>query len=277
MPKYSKGQLLTLRSNIDQYLKKEEESENLTYRKLSEAFSTSKATLDQILSRIENGAGYERFAVALKALKNDIGESINASRPDMNGITTALKEFHLSVNVILSEQKKTDQTILKYLTELSKAVVNPKKEKIKDRTDEILEALRNIKVNAPELEFPTSIEVSNFPPQRVAVPQNNVWINPLQGYIETTSVTVGTSITKLPDYGQLFNRRAVIIYNNSANTIFIGGSEVTTSNGLPVPTSSFSPVLDAGYGLIVYGIASQAGNNCRVLEISKDKSDTVQQ
>ena len=278
MPKYSKAQLLTLRSNIDQYLKKEEETENVTYRKLSQSFSSSKATLDQILNRIENGVGYEKFATALKALKNDMGQAINATRPDMSGIASALKEFQTSVNIVLSEQKKTDQTILSYLTPLSKALAEkPKEKQVKDRTDEIITALKKIKVEIPELEFPKSISVDNFPPQRVAVPQNNVWINPLQGYIETTSVTVGTTITQLPDYGQLFNRRAVMVYNNSANTIFVGGSEVTTSNGLPVPASSYSPIFDAGYNCVVYGVASQAGNNARVLEISKDKSEVVQQ
>ena len=170
---------------------------------------------------------------------------------------------------------------------VEKAVISlplllPKEKQVKIDTSPIVEAINKLKekiekIKMPEMDFPRSIEISNFPPQRVAVPQNNVWINPLQGFIETTSVTIGTSIVKLPDYGQLFNRRAVIIYNNSANTIFIGGSEVTTSNGLPVPKSSYSPVLDAGNTLVVYGVASQAGNNVRVLEISKDKSDTVQQ
>lgn len=113
-------------------------------------------------------------------------------------------------------------------------------------------------------------------PQMTPTPVTNVTLNPLNGFVKTTSATVGTSATSLPGYGQLFNRRAVVIYNNSANTIYIGGSDVTTSNGMPVPANSYSPILDAGYSLLVYGIAAQS-NNVRVLEISKDKSDTIQQ
>ena len=137
--------------------------------------------------------------------------------------------------------------------------------------------IRSLPKDFPTIEFPDTISVNNFPPFPVPNPVTNININGLQGFLETTSVTVGTSIVKLPDYGQLFNRRAVIIYNNSANTIYIGGSEVTVDNGLPIPASSYSPPIDAGYQLIIYGVASQAGNNVRVMEISKDKSETVQQ
>lgn len=105
----------------------------------------------------------------------------------------------------------------------------------------------------------------------------NVTLNALQGFVHTTSSTIGTSVVTLPNYGQLFNRRSVIIYNNSSNTIYLGGSDVTTSNGLPVPASSYSPILDAGYNMIVYGIASQGGNNVRVLEVSKDQTSNVQE
>jgi hypothetical protein len=105
----------------------------------------------------------------------------------------------------------------------------------------------------------------------------NVNINPLQGFVHTTSATVGTNITKLPSYGQLFNRRSIIIYNNSANTIYLGGSDVTTSNGMPVPANSYSPILDAGYNMTIYGISSTGSNNVRCLEVSKDQTQNVQE
>ena len=119
-------------------------------------------------------------------------------------------------------------------------------------------------------------ELANRP---VMTPQpvTNVTLNGLQGNIKTTSATVGSTVAQLPSYGQLFNRRAIVIYNNSAVTIYIGGSDVTTSNGMPVPANSYSPILDAGYNMVMYGIAASGSNNVRVLEVSKDKSDTIQQ
>lgn len=107
-------------------------------------------------------------------------------------------------------------------------------------------------------------------------PVTNVNLNALQGFTKTTAATIGTIATSLPGYGQLFNRRSVIIYNNSSNTIFIGGSDVTTSNGLPVAAGTFSPSIDAGYNLIIYGVAASGGNDARVLEISKTKEADVQ-
>lgn len=108
-------------------------------------------------------------------------------------------------------------------------------------------------------------------------PVTNVTLNALQGYIKTTSSTVGTTAGRLPGYGQLFNRRAVQIYNNSANTIYVGGSDVAVANGIPVTSGSFSTIFDAGYNMIVYGIAASSGNDVRVLEISKDQTANVQE
>ena len=119
-----------------------------------------------------------------------------------------------------------------------------------------------------ELKFPTKFEVSNFPPQMIPQPVTNINVNPLQGIVKVTSATIGTSLTQLPSYGQLPMRRSIIIFNNSSNTIYLGGSDVTTSTGVPVLTQSYSPSIDAGYNMILYGIASQAGNDVRVMEIS---------
>lgn len=149
--------------------------------------------------------------------------------------------------------------------------------KMESLLEEMVEKISSLNVSIPEFKFPKEINVGNFPVQMTPQPVTNININPLQGFAETTSVTVGTSPVRLPDYGQLFNRRSLVIYNNSANTIFIGGSEVTTSNGLPVAAGTFSPSIDAGYNMIIYGVASQGGNNVRVLEISKDQTSNVQQ
>jgi len=121
--------------------------------------------------------------------------------------------------------------------------------------------------------------ISNLAGRPTMIPQpvTNVWLNPNQGFLKTTDNTVGATLTKLPSYGQLLDRRSVLIYNNSANTIYIGGSDVTVATGLPVPASSYAPPIDAGYNLPIYGIASQGGNDVRVIEISKDQSGTVQE
>ena len=108
-------------------------------------------------------------------------------------------------------------------------------------------------------------------------PVTNVNINALKGLVKTSAVTVGTTLTKLPAYGQLFARRAVVIYNNSANTIYVGGSDVTVSNGIPVPAASYSNIFDAGYNMIVYGIAATSNNDIRVMEVSSDTSGNVQE
>lgn len=108
-------------------------------------------------------------------------------------------------------------------------------------------------------------------------PVTNITLNASQGYVKTTSATVGTTVTQLPAYGQLFNRRSLQIFNNSNNTIYLGGSDVTTTNGIPVLGNSYSNVFDAGYNMIIYGIASQGGNNVRCIETSKDQSANVQE
>ena len=200
-----------------------------------------------------------------------MGEAINATKPDMSGVTLALKDFQQSVTNILSEQRKTDQNIIQYLTALSKSL-SEKPKQTKDRTDEVIEALKKIKVNIPEIEFPRSVEVSNFPPQRVANPVTHISINSLRGFVKTTSATVTSTLTTLPSYGVLDDRRSIIVYNNSSNTIYIGGSDVTDNNGMPVPTSSFSPILDCGKDMILYGIATTGSNNVRIMEVSDEAS-----
>jgi hypothetical protein len=114
-------------------------------------------------------------------------------------------------------------------------------------------------------------------PQLTPQPVTNININALKGVVKTTSTTVGTTLTKLPAYGQLFARRAVVIYNNSANTIYVGGSDVTVANGIPVPAASYSNIFDAGYNMIVYGIAATANNDIRVMEVSSDTTGNIQE
>lgn len=98
----------------------------------------------------------------------------------------------------------------------------------------------------------------------------DVNINGLRGYTKTTAITVGTTAVECPAT-RLEHRRSVIIFNNSANTIYIGGNDVTTNNGLPVPSESYSPPIDAGETMAVYAIAASSDNNIRVLEVSSQR------
>lgn len=55
------------------------------------------------------------------------------------------------------------------------------------------------------------------------------------------------------------DQSAIIIYNNSSVTIFLGGSAVTTANGLPlVPGASYSNTKWTGtmYGIVATGTAN---------------------
>lgn len=94
-------------------------------------------------------------------------------------------------------------------------------------------------------------------------------LNPLRGSFKTTAVTVTGTATALPS-SALANRRAVVIYNNGAVDIFIGGSDVTTSTGIPVPAGGTSPSFDAGSSMTLYAISGGTSVNTRVLEISND-------
>lgn len=114
-------------------------------------------------------------------------------------------------------------------------------------------------------------------PQMTPQPVTNITLNGLQGVLKTSDNTVGTTVVKLPNYGQLEARRSLQIYNNSANTIYYGGSDVTINNGIPITAGSFSAGIDAGYNMIVYAISASGGNDVRVIEVSKDTSGNIQE
>jgi len=205
---------------------------------------------------------------------------------NLSEVIKTLQEVKSALNrPITIQAPKPEQPIITFnpvlnfnplLKELQRISLN-QNVKTKDNTPALIEEIRILadkldSLKAPEIKFPKTVTVDNFPVQMTPQPVTHISINALQGFIKTTSTTVGTTLTTLPGYGQLLNRRSVVIYNNSANTVFIGGSDVTTSNGLPVPSGTASPVFDAGYNVILYGIASTLGNDIRVTEISDEAS-----
>src|SRR3990167_7261398 len=116
---------------------------------------------------------------------------------------------------------------------------------------EELEAIKN--KETPQ--FPNEIAVTNFPIPKYPLPVTNINILPLVGIAQSTAVTVGDSATALPAT-PVESRRSLTVYNNSSSTVFIGGSGVTTANGLPIASSQFSPTIDAGVKMLIYGIVS---------------------
>jgi hypothetical protein len=122
-----------------------------------------------------------------------------------------------------------------------------------------------------EMDFPESIEVSNFPPQIVPTPVTHISINSLNGTVKSTAVMVTTDLTPLPPVALAY-RRSLTIYNNSSVTIEIGGSAFTFGNGLPVPAGTYAPSFDAGPSTIVYGRTSSGTADVRVTEISDEDS-----
>lgn len=146
----------------------------------------------------------------------------------------------------------------------------------------VIEAIKELKKtieDAPKTEkteFPQEIFVnpgSAWPVPKIPQPVTHMSINSLKGIVHTTAATVTTALTPLPIYGVLENRRAVIIYNNSSTiTIYVGGSDVTSNNGLPVPPNSYSPIFDAGIHMVIYGVTASGTANVRIGEISDEAS-----
>lgn len=94
----------------------------------------------------------------------------------------------------------------------------------------------------------------------------NINLMPLGGVVLAGTLGVGTTATALPA-SALSSRKSMIVYNEGSITMYLGGSGVTTSTGIPVGTADFSPSFDLGT-TILYGICGTTGGTARVLEVS---------
>lgn len=209
----------------------------------------------------------------LLALRNNIQaylNSIEKDEPDVGAvIDDQLSEFRHEM------QEKFDSMLLPMPpvqdnSELLEAVRSIQMPKIKfpdpiDRTDEIVQAISEIRF--PEIEWPNSISVNNFPPQKIPQPVTNININGLRGPVKSTAVEVTTTPTPLPDT-PLANRRSLIAYNNSDQTIYIGDENVTTATGIPVCKQNYTPALDLGVESTLYAVTETGTADVRVLESS---------
>lgn len=76
---------------------------------------------------------------------------------------------------------------------------------------------------------------------------------------KTSSVTVGTSPTRLDVQTDADYRadQAISYYNDGASTVYLGGSDVTTATGVPLPAGAYADeVLLSGstsYGVVATG------------------------
>lgn len=96
--------------------------------------------------------------------------------------------------------------------------------------------------------------------------------------VKSRAVTVTDEATRLDSSderrtaaGRLVNPRdvqSVAVFNNGADTVYLGGDDVTVANGCPVPAGTWGPGLDIDAAEELYGIAAAAEVEVRVLEVS---------
>lgn len=79
--------------------------------------------------------------------------------------------------------------------------------------------------------------------------------------VKSTAVSVTTSATALDsadDSGDAQSGESVLVYNDGAATVYLGGPTVTTSGatkGVPVTAGSYGPGIDLNAGDRLYAIA----------------------
>lgn len=81
-----------------------------------------------------------------------------------------------------------------------------------------------------------------------------------------SAVTVGTSAAALPA-SALTNRKALYVHNAGSFAIYLGGSGVTSSTGIPLEPGE-GRGFDLAAGCVLYAISVAAGQDVRVLEVS---------
>lgn len=264
----SRQQAIVIKKNAEALIRKYDTQEKDEVKKIANKYEDVASKLNGIIMAINQNDPSERILAALKVLKVDMGNALRGVSVDMNPVVTSIKSLESTIKA----QKPPEVGVVQSLERLGKLISSDSKPKeTEDRTDELLDAIKSIKIDAPKFDFPKSISVDNFPIQKYPNPVTHISINSLNGSVKTSAVSVTTSATQLPATS-LAGRRSIMVYNNDASTtLFLGGADVTTTNGMPVPANSYSPILDAGDELDVYGI-STGTINIRVLEIGDEDS-----
>lgn len=238
-----------------------------------EKLISATGAFDSIVGSLQTGNKVDQEkALLLKRISQDI-KDVN------NGLAMLLKkETIFPVSELVSEIKALQTSFSKLKLEVPKvpdikipayptSLSITEGKSILKSLQKLTDSIERLPHEFPQTEFPNTINVANFPPQKYPMPVTNININPLHGYVKSSAQTVAQTAVGLPGT-PLANRRSLTLYNNSSNTIFIGGSDVTANNGVPVPASTWGSALDAGTDMIIYGISSTGSNDVRILEVS---------
>lgn len=113
-------------------------------------------------------------------------------------------------------------------------------------------------------EYQKFADVNSEVAVRVTDVNGGVFSQMLTNLVLQTAVTVTTSATKLPTTN-LTSRKLIVIYNNSAQIVYLGNAAVTTTDGLPVPVGQ-TITIDADENVDLYAIATAGTANIRLLE-----------
>jgi len=125
-------------------------------------------------------------------------------------------------------------------------------------------------INIPEIDFPSQISIDNFPPQKYPMPVTNINVNSLRGPVRATAIVVKTTVIPLPST-PLPDRRSWVFFNNSEDTdVYIGASDLSIANGMPVGPKQYSPSFDAGQLVDIYGVVASGEAEIRLFEVSMD-------
>lgn len=229
--------------------------------------------LDPIIKALQKGNTLDQQSVTLldRVVKSlmSLSNAIKGLEPKdfpVEEITSRLEQIYKAISSLRLEVPKPQE--IKF-PQMPKNVGLLEGKAILRALESVNKKLDALPKSFPEIQIPKSVEVTNFPPQKYPMPVTNININPLRGFVKSRAVTVTTSLTPLPEE-VLAYRRALVVYNNSSSTIFVGGSDVNTTNGMPVPASSYSPAFDAGPNMIVYAVVASGSANVRVLELSNE-------
>ena len=227
--------------------------------------------LEPIITSLKKGNQLDQQSISIlaKIVNNlvTLNSQIGGLKPKdfpVQEITSRLEAIQTAISSLKLTVPKSDFKIPEFPKEIS---LN-EGVKIVSTLEKLLKSIEALPKKFPEMDFPNQIEVTNFPPQKYPMPVTHISMNALGGFLKSRNITVTTSLTPLPDE-VLDQRRSLVLFNNSsATTVFIGGSDVTATNGVPVPAQTYSPAIDAGEAMIVYGIVSTGSADVRVLELS---------
>ena len=99
----------------------------------------------------------------------------------------------------------------------------------------------------------------------LAFASQKVEIESIKTGLSFGNITVEQTAIALPTTAQP-GRKALIIVNNSDNTIFLGGSTVTISTGTPLYKKQ--PFMaDVTENIVIYAISSAGNNDIRYMEL----------